>query len=461
MEDSTIVLYSAAEHLNTMLILAKFITKNLPSVPVLILCSAADSAAASVADFPSITYRRIPAAGPLPATVTDPVEMFFETVRVNNPNLREALQEISRESNIKAFVIDFFCNSAFDVSTSLDIPTYFYLSNGGLGACIFLYLPTLHENVGRDIADLNDFLEIPGCPLIHSSDMPKAMLYRQSNVYKHFLNTAVNIRKSKGILLNSFDALEYREKEALSNGLCVPNGATPPVYFIGPLVSDPVRKSGGARDHECIKWLDLQPSRSVIFLCFGRRGLFSTRQLKEIAIGLENSGYRFLWSVRPPPEKRLQSAGAEDFDLQELLPEQFLERTKERGFIIKSWAPQTEVLSHGSVAGFVTHCGRSSILEAISFGVPMIGWPLYAEQRMNRVSVVEQMKLGLPLEELEDGFVTAAELEKRVRELMECKAGRELRHRAYEMKVAAQEALRRNGSSPAALEKFIQALLVD
>lgn len=455
MEDK-IVLYASAEHLNSMLVLAKFISKHHPSVAVTILSSAPDSAAASVAAVPSVTYRRLPAAALPPNLTTNPVELFFEIPSLNNPNLHDALQEISKDSRIRAFVIDFFCNSAFEVSTGLGIPTYFYVSSGTFGLCAFLYFPTIDETIPQDIGDLNDFIEFPGCPPIFSSDLPRGMFFRKSNTYKHFLSTANNMRKSAGIVVNAFDALEFRAKEALSSGLCVPNAPTPPVYLIGPLVGESSTKNGGA-EHECLRWLDSQPSKSVVFLCFGRRGLFSAEQLKEMALGLENSGHRFLWSVRNPPGKR-GSSPADDPDLDELLPEGFLERTKDRGFVIKTWAPQKDVLSHDSVAGFVTHCGRSSILEAVSFGVPMIGWPMYAEQRMNRVFMVEEMKVALPLEEAADGFVTAVELEKRVRELMDSKTGRAVRHRVAEMRKAAEVAVRENGSSLVALQKFIESV---
>ncbi|KAL0403189.1 UNVERIFIED_CONTAM: Chalcone 4'-O-glucosyltransferase [Sesamum radiatum] len=89
----------------------------------------------------------------------------------------------------------------------------------------------------------------------------------------------------------------------------------------------------------------------------------------------------------------------------------------------------------------------------------MIGWPLYADQRMNRVFMVEEMKVALPLEEAADGFVTAAELEKRVKELMETKAGKEVRRRVMEMKSAAEAAvMRKGGSSLVALDKFMETI---
>ncbi|KAL3837718.1 hypothetical protein ACJIZ3_022309 [Penstemon smallii] len=224
----TIILYASAEHLNSMLILANFITKHHPSISVTILSTAPDSAAASISGVTSITYHRLTAATLPPNLTKNPIELFFEIPRLHNPNLRQALEEISQKSNIRAFVIDFFCNSAFEVSTSMNIPTYFYISSGAFGLCAFLYFPTIDEMIVEDVGDFNDFLEVPGCPPVHSLDFPKGMFFRNSNTYKHFLCTAKNIRKSTGIVVNAFDALEFRAKEALTNNLCNPDAKTPP-----------------------------------------------------------------------------------------------------------------------------------------------------------------------------------------------------------------------------------------
>ncbi|EYU29466.1 hypothetical protein MIMGU_mgv1a017748mg, partial [Erythranthe guttata] len=175
---------------------------------------------------------------------------------------------------------------------------------------------------------------------------------------------------------------------------------------------------------EIVSWFSAPPPRPP-----PPRGVLSAQQLKETAVGLENSGCRFLWAVRSPP-------GNPD-----------------------GYAPQMEVLSHESVGGFVTHCSQSSLLEAVWFGVPMIGWPLYAEQRMNRVFMMEEMKVALPLEEAEDGFVTAAELEKRVRKLMDSKIGKEVRRRVTEMKHSAAAGVAKGGSTVVAMEKFMEAVI--
>ena len=146
-----------------------------------------------------------------------------------------------------------------------------------------------------------------------------------------------------------------------------------------------------------------------------------------------------------------------DPDLDSLLPEGFLDRTKERGLVVKSWAPQLAVLNHDSVGGFVTHCGWNSVLEAVSAGVPMVAWPLYAEQRFNRVVLVEDVKITLSMNESEDGFVSATEVEKRVRELMDSESGNKIRERTLAMKDGAKAALSEEGSSHVALTKLVES----
>ncbi|GJT83492.1 hypothetical protein Tco_1057834, partial [Tanacetum coccineum] len=71
------------------------------------------------------------------------------------------------------------------------------------------------------------------------------------------------------------------------------------VYPVGPILNlDGV--AGKSEDRDGISWLDDQPPSSVVLLCFGSMGSFDEVQVKEIAYGLERSGYRFVWSLRRP-----------------------------------------------------------------------------------------------------------------------------------------------------------------
>ncbi|KAI3740922.1 hypothetical protein L2E82_31397 [Cichorium intybus] len=102
------------------------------------------------------------------------------------------------------------------------------------------------------------------------------------------------------------------------------------------------------RKNECLKWLNSQPIKSVVFLCFGSMGVFKKEQLKEIAIGLERSEQRFLWVVRDPPNE--SNSGGKELGLDAILPEGFLARTGDKGLVVKNWAPQPAILSHDCLA---------------------------------------------------------------------------------------------------------------
>ncbi|KAJ9158863.1 hypothetical protein P3X46_024407 [Hevea brasiliensis] len=467
--DDAVVLFPSPPigHLISMVELGKLILTFQPSLSIHILIISAPYSAGSTASYiadvattiPSICFHHLPTIT-LPSTTTTSSRhhetLTFEVLRLSNPNVHQALLSISKTHKIKAFIVDFFCYASLSVAFQLNIPGYFFLTSGAGFLAIFMHLLTLHQNTTKSFKDLNAFLHVPGVPPIFSSDMILPVLDRNDKAYEYFLDVASSLSKSAGIIVNTFELLEARALKAISDGLCIPNSTTPPVYCIGPLIMTKNQTDGVT---ECLTWLDSQPSQSVIFLCFGSLGLFSKEQLREIAIGLERSGQRFLWVVRNPPSnsQRLAISAQPDPDLNSLLPDGFLDRTKERGLVVKLWAPQVAVLNHNSVGGFVTHCGWNSVLEAVCAGVPMVAWPLYAEQRINRVLLVEEMKIALPMKESENGFVTALEVEKRVIELMESESGKSVRKRTIAMKNAAKEALSEGGSSFVGLSRLAES----
>ena len=53
------------------------------------------------------------------------------------------------------------------------------------------------------------------------------------------------------------------------------------------------------------------------------------------------------------------------------------------------------ILDHEAVGGFVTHCGWNSTLEGVTAGVPMVTWPLSAEQFYNEKLVTRVLKIGV------------------------------------------------------------------
>ena len=53
------------------------------------------------------------------------------------------------------------------------------------------------------------------------------------------------------------------------------------------------------------------------------------------------------------------------------------------GVLVVPRAEQQRLLSHPSVALFVSHCGLNSAYEALARGVPLVGWALFADQHVN------------------------------------------------------------------------------
>ncbi|XP_015879668.3 UDP-glycosyltransferase 88F3 [Ziziphus jujuba] len=466
----SIVLYPAPvfHHMVSMVELGKLILRHHHdlSITILVPTGALDAAATSSyihqlsqTDLPIsfFTLRSIQFPQSLPQNRS---AAAFQSIQLNAEAVVDALGTISATSKVLALI-----TSAVHSSYHPHIPTYYYFSSCASTLAFFLHLPTIHNQTSKSFKDLNDTVfHLPGLPPIKASDMPDPVLDRNQPPYHYFIHYASCLPNSKGFIVNTFEALESQAIKAITDGTCVLDGGTPPIYHIGPLITDSKVRAIGYEDlsTECSTWLDAQPSQSVVFLCFGSKGVLSEVQLKELAMGLERSSHRFLWVVRNP--KNLEMIP----DLEVLLPKGFLERTKDRGLVVKSWAPQSAILSHESVGGFVTHCGWNSVVEAVSYGVPMVAWPLYAEQKMNSVVLVEEMRLAIALEKVAESssslsssssstkeeMVSAEELKKKVRELMG-QEGQGLRERSLAMKSMAMAAWSMDGSSLSSLSKMV------
>ncbi|WVZ68930.1 hypothetical protein U9M48_017802 [Paspalum notatum var. saurae] len=412
---------------------------------------------------PSITFHVLPPIPPpdISSSTKHPFLLILELMRQYNDELESFLRSIPRE-RLHSLVIDLFCTHAIDVAAKLGVPVYKFFASGAGTLAVFAQLPALLAGRQTGLKEQGDSpIEFLGVPPMPASHLVKSLLESPDD---ELCGTTMKILKrhtgTRGVLVNTFESLESRALQALRDPLCVPGQVLPPVYAIGPLVG-----KGGTDDeeegerHECLAWLDAQPERSVVFLCWGSKGALPTEQVKEIAVGLENSGQRFLWVVRTPASsdddrKRYWEQRAET-DLGALLPEGFLERIEGRGLVVKSWAPQVDVLNHPATGLFVTHCGWNSVLEAIAAGVPMLCWPLGSEQKMNKVFVAEDMGVGLEMEGYMTGCIKAEEIERKVRLVFGADEGLRLRKRALELKKETEAALEEDGSSQAAFLQFL------
>ncbi|KAF6996850.1 hypothetical protein CFC21_013140 [Triticum aestivum] len=399
----------------------------------------------------------------LPTDHSGVEEFISRAVQLHVPHLRAAI--IGLTSPVAALVVDIFCTPALDVSRELAVPAYVYFTSSAAMLSLLLRSPALDDEVVVEFEEMEGALDLPGLPPVPPSVLPGTLLERKSPTYKWFVYTGRRYVEASGIIVNTAAELEPRVLAAIAEGRCTRGARAPGVYPIGPVLAltPPAHAEAEEQPHECLRWLDAQPPASVLFLCFGSKGFLTKPQAHEIARGLERSGHRFLWVLRGLPVDISRGAqDPSDANLAELLPEGFLGETKERGLVWPKRAPQKEILAHASVGGFVTHCGWNSILESLWFGVPMLPWPLGAEQHFNAFTLVCDMGVAVPLkvDRKRDNFVEAAELERAVRSLMGGgEEGRKAKEKAMEMMVVCRKAVDHGGSSCASVKRLSEDLL--
>ncbi|KAM6600014.1 hydroquinone glucosyltransferase [Cannabis sativa] len=363
------------------------------------------------------------------------------------------ISSATNSTPLTAFFADPFGVKALEVARGLNISTFIFFPTNAAVLSLLFHLPMLDKSFScRFMRDLPDLIKLPGCAPLHGKDVLEPIQDRQSETYKSFLNTSKEVYLTEGIIINSFSGIESEAIKALQA-----NEGMLPIFPVGPIVQIGPTNSNTNGSEYCLSWLDKQPSRSVLYVSFGSGGTLSSDQMTELAFGLEMSGQKFLWVVRKPDNESANAAYLKDsqsqFEAIDVLPQGFLERTKGRGLVVQSWAPQTLVLSHGSTGGFLCHCGWSSTLESIVEGIPLIAWPLFAEQKMNAVMLVDGLEVALRPITVENGIVGRDEIARVVKVLMDpsCEEGKKVRDRMNELKDAAAKALSHDGSSTRAL----------
>ncbi|KAF3968554.1 hypothetical protein ACB098_11G120000 [Castanea mollissima] len=361
------------------------------------------------------------------------------------------LRDVLKSTRFSAFVVDPFGIDALDIAKELNISPYIFFPTNAFALSLIFHLPKLDETVSCEYRDLPEPLKLPGCIPIHGRDLAEPFQNRTSESYKMFLRIAKRFRLAEGIIVNTFMGLEGSAIKALLEE----EAKNLPLYPVGPIQSG---SSNQVEESDCLRWLGNQPHGSVLFVCFGSGGTLSYDQTNELALGLELSGQKFLWVVRTPNNESADAAYLSDQTLYNnplaFLPKGFVERTEGQGLAVPSWAPQAQVLSHGSTGGFLTHCGWNSSLESIMQGIPLIAWPLYAEQKMNAVLLAEDLKVALRPKTNKNGLIDREEIAKVVKGLMDGEEGKKVRNRMKDIKIAAEKALNVDGSSTKTLSKL-------
>ncbi|XP_072991596.1 anthocyanin 3'-O-beta-glucosyltransferase-like [Typha latifolia] len=358
--------------------------------------------------------------------------------------LRQPFDQVLREHLPSCVVSDMFLPWTAEIAERHGVPRLVFHSMGFFPLCVIDSLDRNGPSASFSTGDKGTVL-IPGLP--RRIEMKRSQLHNSGEKQTDFEEFMERIKQSElrsyGAVVNSFYEMEPDFADHYRNAM------QRKAWHVGPLCL--CNRLSSVKLHEKLQsWLDSKPCHSVVYVCFGSLSHQTVAQLHEISSGLEESNHYFIW---------VMSKCIEGYE--EGIKEQG------KGVITVGWAPQTEILNHPAVGGFVTHCGMNSVLESVSAGVPMITWPLFAEQFYNEKLVVDLLGVGVKvgvemwgMREEDKEVVRREEIRRAVCRLMDEGVETDgIRKRADEMKEKARRAAEVGGSSHTDVSRLIDALV--
>ncbi|RHN68874.1 putative 7-deoxyloganetin glucosyltransferase [Medicago truncatula] len=419
-----------------------------------------------VKGLPDFQFETIPDG--LPESDKNATQDVVPLCEASRKNFHAPLKELVKKLNtssphipVTCIIADGFSGFAGKVAKDLGIQELVFWTASACGMLGYLQYDELVERgiipfKGETFIDdgtLDTSLDwISGMKDIRLKDLPSFMRITDlSDILFDFVGSETqNCLRSSTIIINSFEELEGETLDTL-------RANNPNIYSIGPIhmlgrhfpEKEKGFKASGSSlwksDPECIKWLSKWEPCSVLYINYGSITVMTNHHLKEFAWGIANSKLPFLWILRPDVAMGEETS---------TLPQDFLDEVKDRGYIT-SWCYQDQVLSHPSIGGFLTHCGWNSTLETISYGVPTICWPFFAEQQTNCWYLCKSWKIGMEI----NHDVKRDDITELVVQMMEGEKGKEMRHKCLEWKKKARKATNLGGSSYNNFQKLIKEVL--
>ncbi|XP_058212224.1 zeatin O-glucosyltransferase-like isoform X3 [Rhododendron vialii] len=357
---------------------------------------------------------------------------FEASMQLRHP-MAELLREVSATARRVVVIHDaFMAYVVQDMATLPNVESY-----------IFSPIPAFHGL----LRELKDDHKYP-----HFFEELKAIPSIEGCLPPEFINLVVPsvafLSLAAGTIFNSCRSIEGTYIDLLAKEM---NSRNKKIWAVGPLNHG--KKSESNSLHKCLEWLDKQVPKSVLYVSFGTSTSMADEQIKELALGLEQSKQKFIWILRDADKGDIFAGDVKRAQL----PEGYEERVKEFGMVVRDWAPQVEILGHPSTGGFISHCGWNSCSESIALGVPIAAWPMYADQHRNAFLITNILKVGLAVKTTEESeeIVTSSTIVGAVKRLMASKEGEEMGKRAEEIGAAVQLAVEEGGVSRLELDSFI------
>ncbi|GKA56776.1 UDP-glucuronosyl/UDP-glucosyltransferase [Tanacetum coccineum] len=312
-------------------------------------------------------------------------------------------------------------------------------------------LPTMDKEVEGEFVNLPEPVKVPGCNPIQIQDLLDQVQDRKIDEYKWYLFHVSRLHMTTGIFVNTWDDLEPVSLKVVKYERFFKNIPMPPVYPVGPLTKQ-IEPVVTEHEKEIKAWLDKQPNDSVLFVALRSGGTLTSEQQTELAWGLELGQQRFILVVQKMCESAHAAffhAGSDSDDPKAYLPKGFVDRINGVGLVVSSWAPQLrrDIKS----INWSIYVPLWVELESVKHGVPMIGWPMYVEQRMNATILSKEVGVAVKMlvvgDDGETMVVGREEIERVVRAVMEGEEGNKIRSRAKEVEASGQATLSHGGSS--------------
>ncbi|CAA2934933.1 beta-D-glucosyl crocetin beta-1,6-glucosyltransferase-like [Olea europaea subsp. europaea] len=327
-----------------------------------------------------------------------------KALKLARPNLSNSLKTM--EPDLLIHDVTYQWAAAF--SLSHDIPAISFCTGGATMVSYFCHV------------SMKPGTEYP-FEAIRLSDFEQQMLYSTMISYRKEAaeedpGDKVPPEACKTMLMKSSREIEGKYMDYLSEMI---NREIMPV---GALFPYPVSHN---EENELLEWLGKKKEFSSVLVSFGSEYYLKKEEIEEIAYGLELSNVNFIWVIRFP--------AGENIRVEEALPEGFLKRIGERGRVVEGWAPQTQILGHSSIGGFVSHCGWGSMMESIEFGVPIIAMPMHLDQPLNAKLVVE-LGVGVEVVRDEKGRLQREEIAKVIKDIVIGTIGENVRRKVGEQR---------------------------
>ncbi|KAL1942131.1 hypothetical protein VTO73DRAFT_6661 [Trametes versicolor] len=238
----------------------------------------------------------------------------------------------------------------------------------------------------------------PCFPTIHDYEMhPQGFRLPKLLVANVIIRIAGAINKADGLI--TFDAADYHPQatDAIRQHFAEKSQKA---FYAGPLMPSGAQAAAkeminSENGGEIMAFLDEKlksaGEHSVLYLSFG--SLFWPPDPAK------------LWAVVDVlMEKNIPFVMSHGASMASPLPDDVKARIEKYGnAIVSDWVPQQALLEHPATGWSLMHGGHNGTLESITAGVPMIVWPIDADQPMNAIYLADDINVAYELIEVRGG----------------------------------------------------------